>query len=152
MAEPERSRIEYTNEALINNEHMQRIYKEISLFEQRLRVRVSLNLNIFVPGVNHQFLPIEVAEYMESLARVDSESLGTEDEEDSKCDICKESFGRPRGGRSLLFLLLLLLVQLLRAQQQQHHHYPHYHHHQHSSIMSTSPSASSGSQSKQQIL
>lgn len=101
MAEPERSRIEYTNEALINNEHMQRIYKEISLFEQRLRVRVSLNLNIFAPGVNHQFLPIEVAEYMESLARVDIESLGTEDEEDSKCDICKESFGRPRGGRSL---------------------------------------------------
>lgn len=124
MAEPERSRIEYTNEALINltrtvneqyalrlvllrqngigsNEHMQRIYKEISLFEQRLRVRVSLILNIFAPGVNHQFLPIEVAEYMESLARVDIESLGTEDEEDSKCDICKESFGRPRGGRSL---------------------------------------------------
>lgn len=101
MTEPECSRIEYTNEALINNEDMQRIYKEISLFEQRLRVRVSLNLNIFAPGVNHQFLPIEVAEYMESLARVDIESLGTEDEEDSKCDICKESFGRPRGGRSL---------------------------------------------------
>lgn len=123
MAEPEISRVEYTNEALIDltrivneqyalrlarfrqtgiayNEHMQRINNEIILFEQRLRVRVSFNLNISAPGVNHRFLPIEVAEYMESLARVDIDSLGTEEEENSKCDICKESFGRPRGGRS----------------------------------------------------
>lgn len=123
MVERELSRIVYTNEALIDltrtvneqyalrlalfrqngiasNEHMRRIYNEIALFEQRLRVRVSFNLNISAPGVNHRFLPIEVAEYMDSLARVDIDSLGTEEEEDSKCDICNESFGRPRGGRS----------------------------------------------------
>lgn len=122
MAGPGLFRIIYTNEALIDltrtvneqyalqlalfrqngiasNEHLHRIRNEINLFEQRLRVRVSFNLNISAPGVNHRFLPIEVAEYMESLSRVDIDSLGIE-EEDSKCDICKESFGQPRGSRS----------------------------------------------------
>lgn len=123
MAEPGLFRIVYTGEALIDltrtvneqyalrlalfrqnevasNEHLHRIDNEITSFEQRLRVRVSLNLNVSAPGVNHRFLPVEVAEYMESLARVDIGSLGTEEEEDSKCDICKESFGQPRGSRS----------------------------------------------------
>lgn len=85
---------------IASNEQMARIYEEISSYEQRHRARVSFNLNISAPGVNHRFLPIEVAEYMESLARVDIDSLGKGEEEDSKCDICQESFGRPRGGCS----------------------------------------------------
>lgn len=123
MAEPEVSRRVAINEALIDlsrtvneqyalrltlqtgmasNEHMVlvRIYDEITSFEQRHRARVSFYRNVSAPGVNHRFLPIEVAEYMESLARVDIDSLGTEEEEDSKCDICQESFGRPRDGRT----------------------------------------------------
>lgn len=88
------------NEAA-STEHLHRIDNEIILFEQRLWVRVSFTLNISAPGVNHRFLPVELDEYMESLARIDIDSLGTEEDEDSKCDICKENFGQPRGGCSL---------------------------------------------------
>lgn len=89
------------NEAF-SNEHGRRIDNEINLFEQGLRAHVSIRLNLSASGVlvNHRFLPIEVDEYMESLARVDIDSLGTKEEEDSKCDICKESFGQPRGSCS----------------------------------------------------
>lgn len=85
--------------------HLRRIANEITMFNQRLRVHLSFDLNISAPGVNHQFLPIEVDEYVESLVRVDIDSLGTEEEEYPTCDICKESFGQPRGSCSPPFII-----------------------------------------------